>query len=76
MMSGALLTGAANAAHVAPMSSEEKAALKQQGMGEFTMFCGDMPPEDGPETQACFQKHMSKLSPGRQGAIQSYKRGR
>ena len=33
-------------------------------------------PDDGPETQACFEKNMAKLSPGCQGAIQSYKQGK
>jgi hypothetical protein len=45
-------------------------------MGDFTTFCGDMPLEEGPETQACFEKNMSKLSPGCQSAIQSYKQGK
>lgn len=72
----ALLAGMANAALAAPISADDKAALQQQCMGDFTTFCGDMPPEDGPETQACFEKNMSKLSPGCQGAIQTYKQGR
>ncbi|GJD59780.1 hypothetical protein [Methylobacterium dankookense] len=72
----ALLAGVANTAIAAPMSADDKAALQQQCMGDFTTFCGDMPPEDGPETQACFEKNMAKLSPGCQGAIQSYKQGR
>jgi hypothetical protein len=69
----ALLTGTTLAA---PMSAEDKAVLQQQCTGDFTTFCGDLPPEDGPETQACFQKNMAKLSPGCQGAIQSFKQGK
>lgn len=72
----ALLFGVATAAVAAPMSANDKAALQQQCMGDFTTFCGDMPPEDGPETQACFEKNMSKLSPGCQGAIQNFKQGK
>lgn len=60
----------------APMSADDKAALQQQCMGDFTAFCGDMPPEEGPETQACFEKNMAKLSPGCQSAIQSFKQGK
>ena len=64
----------AGAALAAPMSDEDKAALQQQCAGDFTTFCAGLPPEDGPETQACFQKNMSKLSPGCQNAIQAYKK--
>ena len=70
------LSVATTSVGAAPMSGEEKAALQQQCMSYFTTFCGDMPPDDGPETQACFEKNMSKLSPGCQGAIQSYKQGK
>ena len=73
VISAALLTTFASAALAAPMSADDKAALQQQCTGDFTTFCGDMPPEDGPETQACFEKNMAKLSPGCQGAIQSFK---
>lgn len=69
-----LATAAASAAMAAPMSPEDKAALQQQCAGDFTTFCAGLPPEDGPETQACFQKNMSKLSPGCQNAIQAYKK--
>ncbi|GJE52009.1 hypothetical protein GOFOIKOB_5074 [Methylobacterium tardum] len=65
------MTGIALAA---PMRTEDKAALQQQCSGDFTTFCGDMPPADSPETQACFDKNMSKLSPGCQNAIQAYKK--
>ena len=72
---GFVLTAvAASAALAAPMSDEDKAALQQQCAGDFTTFCTGLPPEDGPETQACFQKNMSKLSPGCQNAIQAYKK--
>ena len=71
----AVLACVANAALAAPMSANDKALLQQQCMGDFTTFCGDMPLEDGPETQACFEKNMPKLSPGCQGAIKSYKQG-
>jgi len=70
------LSAMANSVLAAPMSADDKAALQQQCMGDFTTFCGDMPLEDGPETQACFEKNMSKLSPSCQGAIQSYKQGK
>lgn len=71
-----LLSTVTTSVIAAPMSADDKAALRQQCMGDFTTFCGDMPPEDGPETQACFEKNMAKLSPGCQGAIQSYKQGK
>nr|USU32401.1 hypothetical protein NG677_01335 [Methylobacterium sp. OTU13CASTA1] len=61
-------------AMAAPMTPEDKAALQQQCAGDFTTFCAGLPPEDGPETQACFQKNMSQLSPGCQNAIQAYKK--
>jgi len=70
------LAVAASSAHAAPMSADDKSALQQQCMGDFTTFCGDMPPDEGPETQACFEKNMSKLSPGCQGAIQAFKAGK
>jgi hypothetical protein len=60
----------------APMTADDKAVLQQQCMGDFTTFCAGLPPDDGPETQACFEKNMSKLSPGCQGAIRSYKQGK
>ena len=66
---------AASAALAAtPMTEEQKAVLQQQCAGDFTTFCAGLPPEDGPETQACFQKNMSQLSPGCQNAIQAYKK--
>ena len=71
-----LLSAAATSVLAAPMSADDKAALQQQCMGDFTTFCGGMPPDDGPETQACFEKNMAKLSPGCQGAIQSFKQGK
>ncbi len=71
-----LLVSVATSAYSAPMSANDKAALQQQCMGDFTTFCGDMPPDEGPETQACFEKNMSKLSPGCQGAIQTFKAGK
>lgn len=71
-----LLTAAVTSAFAAPMTADDKAVLQQQCIGDFTTFCGDVPPEEGPETQACFEKNMSKLSPGCQGAIQSFKQGK
>jgi hypothetical protein len=76
LTSAALLALMAGTALAAPMSAEDKAVLQQQCAGDFTTFCGDLPPEDGPETQACFEKNMAKLSPGCQGAIQSFKQGK
>lgn len=76
ILSAALLTGFASAALAGPMSADDKAVLQQQCMGDFTTHCAGLPPEDGPETQACFEKNMAKLSPGCQNAIQSYKKGR
>jgi hypothetical protein len=67
---------AATPVHAAPISAEDKAVLQQQCMGDFTTFCGDMPPDDGPETQACFEKNMAKLSAGCRGAIQNLKAGK
>ncbi len=72
----ALLSALTTPVLAASMSADDKAALQQQCMGDFTTYCGDMPPEDGPETQACFEKNMSKLSPGCQGAIQAFKAGK
>ena len=72
----AILAGAASAVLAAPMSADDKAVLQQQCMGDFTTFCAGLPPEDGPETQACFEKNMSKLSPGCQSAIRTYKQGK
>ncbi|GJD97555.1 hypothetical protein [Methylobacterium iners] len=72
---GFVLTAvAASATSAAPMTDEDKAILQQQCAGDFTTFCAGLPPVDGPETQACFTKNMSKLSPGCQGAIQAYKK--
>lgn len=71
-----LLSGTATVVIAAPMSADDRAVLQQQCMGDFTTFCGDTPAEDGPETQACFEKNMSKLSPGCQGAIRSFKQGK
>ncbi|MBE7197426.1 MAG: hypothetical protein INR70_06445 [Parafilimonas terrae] len=71
-----LLLSAVTSALAAPMSADDKAALQQHCMGDFTTYCADMPPEDGPETQACFEKNMAKLSPGCQGAIRSFKQGK
>ena len=48
--SAVLAAGTATYAFAAPMSADDKAALRQQCTGDFTAFCGDMPPEDGPET--------------------------
>ncbi|KQP89797.1 hypothetical protein ASF60_18915 [Methylobacterium sp. Leaf113] len=69
-----LVAAATGTAMAAPMGAEDKAVLQQQCAGDFTTFCAGLPPEDGPETQACFQKNMSKLSPGCQNAIQAYKK--
>lgn len=71
-----LLSATLTSALAAPLSSDDKAALKQQCMGDFTTYCGDMAPEEGPETQACFEKNMAKLSPGCRNAIQSFKQGK
>ena len=65
---------AASATLAAPMTEEQKAVLQQQCAGDFTTLCAGLPPEDGPETQACFQKNMSKLSPGCQTAIKAYQK--
>ena len=65
------LTGAiATAASAAPMTPEQKAVLQQQCAGDFTTVCAGLPPEDSPEVQACFEKNMSKLSPGCQSGNQ------
>ena len=60
-------------ATAAPMAPEDKASLQLLCAGDFATFCAGLPLEDGPETRACFQKNMSKLSPGCQNAIQAYK---
>ncbi|WP_331286550.1 MULTISPECIES: hypothetical protein [Methylobacteriaceae] len=73
-LGAALTVMAGSAAFAAPMSDEDKAVLQQQCAGDFTTFCAGLPPEDGPETQACFQKNMSQLSPGCQSAIKAYKK--
>ncbi|QGY04211.1 hypothetical protein MMSR116_21635 [Methylobacterium mesophilicum SR1.6/6] len=76
LISLALLATVTGPVLAAPMSADDKATLQQQCSGDFTTFCGDLPPEDGPETQACFEKNMAKLSPGCQSAIQSFKQGK
>lgn len=76
MMFAALIVGAASAALAAPMAPETKALLQQECTGDFTTFRADLPPDDGPETQACFERNMSKLSPGCQGTIRTYKQGK
>lgn len=76
ILSASFLAGLTSAALAAPMSADDKALLQQQCMSDFTTHCAGLPPEDGPETQACFEKNMAKLSPGCQNAIQSYKQGR
>ena len=73
-MSVVLTAAVASAALATPMDAEDKAVLQQHCAGDFTTFCAGLPPEDGAETQACFEKNMSKLSPGCQGAIQAYKK--
>ncbi|GJD74564.1 hypothetical protein [Methylobacterium goesingense] len=70
----ALASAVAGTAFAAPMSAEDKAVLQQQCAGDFATHCAGLPPQDGPETQACFEKNMSKLSPGCQNAIQAYKK--
>lgn len=66
----------AGTSFAAPAAGNDKAALQQQCSGDFTTFCGDLPPDDAPATQACFEKNMSKLSPGCQGAIRNYRQGK
>jgi len=63
----------ASTASAAPMAPEDKVSLQLLCAGDFATFYVGLPPEDGPETRACFQKNMSKLSPGCQNAIQAYK---
>jgi hypothetical protein len=70
----ALAAFATGTALAAPMAPEDKAVLQQQCAGDFTTFCTGLPPTDGPETQACFEKNMAKLSPGCHAAIQAYKK--
>ncbi|WP_043759438.1 hypothetical protein [Methylobacterium oryzae] len=70
------LSTAATSVWAAPISADEKAAFQQQCMGDFTTFCGDLTPEDGPGTQACFEKNMAKLSTGCREAIQSFKQAK
>ena len=55
------------------MTEEDQAILQQHCAGDFITFCSGLPPVNGPETQACFEKNMAKLSPGCQGSIQTYK---
>jgi len=64
---------AANAGLATPMTDEEQAILQQYCAGDFIKFCSGLPPVNGPETQACFQRNMAELSPGCQSAIKAYK---
>ncbi|TXM93539.1 hypothetical protein FV222_22225 [Methylobacterium sp. WL103] len=70
----ALATFVASTAMAAPVSSEDKASMQLLCAGDFTTLCAGLPPEDGPETRACFAKNMSKLSPGCRDAIETYKK--
>ncbi|MCJ2110770.1 hypothetical protein FV232_13435 [Methylobacterium sp. WL30] len=70
----ALATFAATAAIAAPVSQEDKAAMQLLCAGDFATFCTGLPLEDGPETRACFNRNMSKLSPGCRNAIEAYKK--
>ncbi|MCJ2104364.1 hypothetical protein MKK70_02985 [Methylobacterium sp. E-041] len=58
----------------APVSPEDKAAMQLLCAGDFATLCTGLPPEDGPETRACFNRNMSKLSPGCRNAIEAYKK--
>jgi len=72
---GFVLTAAVTSGALAvPLTDEDKALLQQNCAGDFMAFCSGLPPVNGPETQACFQKNMANLSPGCQSAIQIYKR--
>lgn len=73
-LSSVLAAFVASAASAAPMAPEDKASLQLLCAGDFATFCAGLPPEDGPETRACFRRNMSKLSPGCQNAIQAYKK--
>ena len=73
-LASALIVSVASTASAAPVTPEDKAALQLLCAGDFATFCAGLPLEDGPETRACFQKNMSKLSPGCQDAIQAYKK--
>ena len=75
-VSFALATFAVSTAMAAPVAPEDKAAMQMLCAGDFAALCAGLPPEDGPETRACFAKNMSKLSPGCRNAIEAYqKRG-
>ncbi|TXM66967.1 hypothetical protein FV226_22615 [Methylobacterium sp. WL12] len=64
----------ASAAMAAPVAPEDKAAMQMLCAGDFATLCSGLPPEDGPETRACFARNMSKLSPGCRDAIEAYKK--
>ena len=64
----------ASTAMAAPVAPEDKAAMQMLCAGDFTTLCNGLPPEDGPETRACFARNMSKLSPGCRDAIEAYKK--
>ena len=65
---------AASTAIAAPVAPEDKAAMQLLCAGDFATLCAGLPPEDGPETRACFAKNMLKLSPGCRDAIETYKK--
>ncbi|AWN39129.1 hypothetical protein DK427_20080 [Methylobacterium radiodurans] len=50
-------------------------ALKQRCGGDYTTYCGDLPP-DGDEVQACFRKNMANLSPACRAEIDRHEKGR
>ncbi|WP_246687868.1 hypothetical protein [Methylobacterium sp. WL93] len=65
---------AASTTMAAPVSPEDKAAMQLLCAGDFATLCTGLPPEDGPETRACFNRNMSKLSPGCRNAIDTYQK--
>ena len=73
-LASVLVAFVASTSSAAPVAPEDKASLQLLCAGDFATYCAGLPPEDGPETRACFQKNMSKLSPGCQNAIQAYQK--
>ena len=70
----ALAVSTVSTVMAAPVAPEDKAAMQMLCAGDFATLCSGLPPEDGPETRACFAKNMSKLSPGCRDAIEAYKK--
>ncbi len=72
-----LLATTAMSAYAAPMSADDKAVLQQQCMGDFTTFCGDMSPDEGPRPRHASRRTCRSFPrmPERHPSLQSRQEG-